>query len=154
MMVNRMILSAAACVLAAAVGVTTGCGKGGQAPPIDQGVIIGTWLETRPEAESRSPRLRRKEWESKNIRQVTFKNDNTFRLVVCDPSGKPLDESKAIEGTWQIEGSLVRFTVSSNTLKAPYDGWAPVAMSTPLTDQGTTRLQITHETEEATYERR
>jgi hypothetical protein len=152
-MVNRMILSATACVLAA-VGVTTGCGRG-QAPPVDQATVIGTWLETRETGQTGSRRLVQKHWESKNIRQITFNNDNTFRLIVCSPSGKPLDESQAINGTWQIEGHLVRFTVSGNTLEKPYDDWAPVAMPTPVTDQGTLRLQIMHENnEEATYERR
>jgi len=155
-MVNRTILLVFGCVAVAGLAVTAGCDKsgGGGPPAMDAQAIIGTWLEVREAPKRTTPRMMPVEWESPNIRQITLNADNTFKLIVCKPSGTPLPGSKAIEGTWKVEGASVVFTVTSNTLEGKYQDWVPVGFTGPFEQAGTTRCIITHENhEEGTYER-
>jgi hypothetical protein len=154
-MVNHTILLVLGCLVVAGLAVTTGCDKGGGQgpPPMDAQAIIGTWLEVREGPRVSTPRFQAPEWESPNIRQITFNADNTFKLIVCKPSGTPLDASKAIEGTWKVEENSVRFTVTSNTLEGKYQDWVPLGLTGPFEDGNKTRCTITHENfEEGIYE--
>ena len=155
-MVNRTILLVLGCLVVAGLAATTGCDRsgGGDASAMDEQALVGTWLETREAPKRPSRRRGLVEWESPNIRQITFNADNTFKLIVCKPSGTPLDASQAIEGTWKAEGLGIVFTVTSNTLKGKYEDWAPIDLSRPVDEAGVTRCLITHENyEQGTYER-
>jgi len=156
-MLNRTILWTAGCVAAAGLTSLMGCDKSGGSAPreIDPQAVVGTWLEVRESASAGEGNIRRAtgEWESDNIRQITLNADNTFKLIVCKPSGSPLDATKSIEGTWKAEGEFVSFTVTANTLTGIYKDWAPRRFFGPFNEGGTSRCAIEHENgEEGTYE--
>ena len=155
-MVNRTILLVLGCLVVAGLAATAGCDRsgGGGAAAIDEQALVGTWLETRDVPKRPSRRRGLVEWESPNIRQITFNADNTFKLIVCKPNGTPLDASQAVEGTWSAEGAGVVFAATSNTLKGKYQDWVPIDLIRPVDEAGVTQCYITHENyERGTYER-
>jgi len=106
-----------------------GCSKAPKAA--DPTPSFGDWIEVVDKADDpgRSVRMAVPKQKPKQIRQLTIGADNTFTLVVCDPSGKPISGKNTITGKWALDGNSIVFTATSEEVADEFKNWKPVSTS-------------------------
>lgn len=112
---------------AGAVSMLSGCKPGPK--PVDPAPTFGDWIEIvdLKDDPGKSVRLAVPKQKPKQIRQLTIGSDNTFKLTICDPSGKPISGPNTFEGTWALKGTVFEFTTTGENVPDEFKGWKPTA---------------------------
>ncbi len=130
-------------LVAAALGVSlSGCSSGDAGEePFSETKFYGSWAEQEIPV---NPRAMPEAEATRNLRQITINQDKTFKLVMHTPGGGATSE--ACEGTWEVAGESLKFTVTNNTLGAKIkNDYVPVETTANDTDtDGTPRISIRH----------
>lgn len=107
----------------------TGCGSSKPvSTAINQKAFIGTWTEDTSGRMSRGGGTVTVAGTPANYRRMVFNEDGTFKMTVCDPSGRSLSPGQSVEGKWRVENDLVVLDVETNSLSGPQANWAPTRM--------------------------
>ncbi|MBU0639039.1 MAG: hypothetical protein KKB50_09260 [Planctomycetes bacterium] len=130
-MAKRSILVIAGLLIVAGLVTFAGCGKDNRvAETVDQKQLAGTWLEIPPEpVDPKKPGQGRRTIQydrpTPKLRQLTFNDDGTFKLVLCEPGGGAADEKSYAEGTWKYsaEEGWVTFAITKNTFAKKLQKW-------------------------------
>lgn len=125
---HTAILSA---IVALGASISACSGGSSDIPPFDEQGAIGAWIEVVSQDDpARDQRQVAPTKPKKNIRKLVINSDQTFKLFVATPDGKA-DESKAIEGSWRIDGRKMLFEVKNQTVEEKFSGWAPIRTMGP-----------------------
>lgn len=116
---SGILLTAASLAFLTLVGC--GGGGGGSRPPTEAD-YYGTWIEIRGD-DARNQRMAPVEPKTPNLRQITFNNDKTFKMVMVTPAGAPVTPAEEVTGTWSLNDRIVIITTQGNTLNAKYKDW-------------------------------
>jgi hypothetical protein len=117
----------AAGIMALVAACSQGCGGGGtkgETPVVDREATLGTWIEDPEAAASGNPRFKAPPPRTKNLRQITVKDDETYVLEMVTRSGEPAGDGK-VEGSWKISGGYMIFESSANGLPQDLQTMAP-----------------------------
>lgn len=127
-------------LVAAALG---GCGKS-KSDAISQKQFLGTWVQDF--SKSRGVIV---EGGHKARHELTINGDGTFKIVMTDLEGKPLDPPQFAEGRWDLKndpgskGQMIAFETTVRNLKEPYDKDSPYrAFGLALQAKGATRDEL------------
>jgi hypothetical protein len=92
-------------VLCGAVALT-GCG-GKTDPRLAKNEFAGKWVEEPPPPTPGTPR------QSDKLRTLELADNGTFKMVIADMQGKPVEPAQSAEGTYKIDGPTIAFTVTA-----------------------------------------
>lgn len=106
----------------AAVATLGGCGESPAAQR--RKAVVGTWYEDPALLTARTGSAARPAATTPR-RHLHFNADGTFRLILCDPTGRPLSPEQSVAGTWRIAGETLAFKVNTTTLDAAHAHWVP-----------------------------
>ena len=113
-------------VLATTMLLAAGCERGSGGRPLDTTTIAGRWIELADQS-AVNPRMPGATGRKQELRYLVINQDNTFEFGLADSSGQPLEGSGKIQGTWEISGNEVIFSVTGSTFPSgdERNDWGP-----------------------------
>ncbi len=123
---SRRAIFCGVCVLVFLVGNLSGCSKPAT-DPISKKEFLGHWVEDTSSIKSAGASGGVISGKPQYIRDLIINEDGTYKMVICNGEGKPLDPPQFIEGKWTIRDKekMVAFDGITRKLDSQYDGWGP-----------------------------
>jgi len=109
-MTLRLFMAAGAGLLVCAF---SGCGR--KNVSVGQNDYIGVWIQSSGVV---NPTL---------LRRLEINADGTWKLTLCDGQRKPLSPAQFAEGTWTLEGNVLRFECQTRKFDEKFKGSEPVS---------------------------
>src|SRR5262245_41924082 len=123
-----------------AAGLVPACSKKAPAGALDPNALVGTWTESKSDANPAAARVANTESSAlgSSLRQLTLNQDGTFKFVLLAADGKPMKD-KGAEGTWKVGQRAISFEVTKNSFdEGIKDLMTPVSGQQTKRDAGET----------------
>jgi hypothetical protein len=123
----KRTLLGTAVVLLLAAGLS-GCQKKSPTGLADKS-FVGTWIEDTSSVQSAGVSgLTVRKGEATERRELVINSDNTYKMTICKPDGKPLDPAQDTAGTWRVKNAEVFFDTSTKNLSDKFADDTPLGL--------------------------